>query len=589
MAISGGYLLIDEPIIRHGINKHTACDLTNMGDYALKAVNAIQDTPWKLNRLALDVAREFNNLGSNLSLTKNGKTEFVLRVAPPLDPDHKLMPHPACKRREDWETLSQEQRKAVTTEQATVRKLYEQEVGEFTNFARTLMAAEIMGEAEEFYFPHNMDFRTRIYPIPAYLQPQGNDFAKGLLRFARGNTLGRQGLYWMKSILAAHWGEDKLSHDARNAYVEDELSFGMLQRWVDDPVTNRGWIEADKPWQFLSLAFEYVTAIRTGDPESFNSFLPGNLDGSCNGAQHLSILGRDQIGATATNCTSDPVRHDLYQTVAQSVFETIMKDRNTPSDIQSLAAEWLPRLENPKDRRNVVKRAVMTTPYGVTPRGIGDFMKNDGHTKGMSDEWGSAKYMRDLIVQAIEGTITCGKEIQVYFAAVAEKCAEEGKALQWDTPAGFKVTQGYHNLVESSVRAYGTQYRVMAQPEEGQDMEEFHRLIGMNKKKMGQAASPNVVHSCDASHLQITTVRCHQAGIRNFSMIHDSFGCPFAEMGTMRDILRQSIVDMYQEDYLTKWTDSVEGYSGLSMSDIKKPTQGTFDINEILESEYFFS
>ena len=78
-----------------------------------------------------------------------------------------------------------------------------------------------------------------------------------------------------------------------------------------------------------------------------------------------------------------------------------------------------------------------------------------------------------------------------------------------------------------------------------------------------------------------------EAGVRDFSMIHDSFGCPFAHVGLMRDILRQSAVDMYSGDYLQKWKESVERYSGLKMPE--PPKTGEFDIQEILQSEFFFS
>jgi DNA-directed RNA polymerase len=37
------------------------------------------------------------------------------------------------------------------------------------------------------------------------------------------------------------------------------------------------------------------------NPEEFVSHLPVPLDGSCNGLQHLAAMGRDVVGAQATN------------------------------------------------------------------------------------------------------------------------------------------------------------------------------------------------------------------------------------------------------------------------------------------------
>lgn len=39
---------------------------------------------------------------------------------------------------------------------------------------------------DQIYFPHNMDFRGRVYPIPPHLNHMGADVNRGLLEFAEG-------------------------------------------------------------------------------------------------------------------------------------------------------------------------------------------------------------------------------------------------------------------------------------------------------------------------------------------------------------------------------------------------------------------
>lgn len=39
---------------------------------------------------------------------------------------------------------------------------------------------------EILYFPHNMDFRGRVYPISPYLSHMGDDINRSLLLFAKG-------------------------------------------------------------------------------------------------------------------------------------------------------------------------------------------------------------------------------------------------------------------------------------------------------------------------------------------------------------------------------------------------------------------
>lgn len=51
---------------------------------------------------------------------------------------------------------------------------------------------------EKFYFPHNIDFRGRAYPIPPHLNHIGSDVCRGLLKFAKRKPLGAEGLRWLK-------------------------------------------------------------------------------------------------------------------------------------------------------------------------------------------------------------------------------------------------------------------------------------------------------------------------------------------------------------------------------------------------------
>lgn len=55
-------------------------------------------------------------------------------------------------------------------------------------------------------------------------------------------------------------------------------------------------MEKDDPWQFLAACIEFTNALRSGDPENYISHLPIHQDGTCNGLQHYSALGRDTLG-----------------------------------------------------------------------------------------------------------------------------------------------------------------------------------------------------------------------------------------------------------------------------------------------------
>ena len=53
-------------------------------------------------------------------------------------------------------------------------------------------------DLDAIYFPHNIDFRGRTYPIPPHLNHLGSDIDRGLLQFADKQPIGDNGMFWMK-------------------------------------------------------------------------------------------------------------------------------------------------------------------------------------------------------------------------------------------------------------------------------------------------------------------------------------------------------------------------------------------------------
>lgn len=62
-------------------------------------------------------------------------------------------------------------------------------------------------DEEAFYYPHNLDFRGRAYPMHPSLNHLGADMSRGLLQFSEAKPLGAGGLRWLEisvSLLAWH-------------------------------------------------------------------------------------------------------------------------------------------------------------------------------------------------------------------------------------------------------------------------------------------------------------------------------------------------------------------------------------------------
>ncbi len=60
-----------------------------------------------------------------------------------------------------------------------------------------LQVANEFKDELRFYFPHNLDFRGRAYPLHPHLNHMGPDVCRGLLTFAEARPLGPDGIGWL--------------------------------------------------------------------------------------------------------------------------------------------------------------------------------------------------------------------------------------------------------------------------------------------------------------------------------------------------------------------------------------------------------
>jgi len=196
--------------------------------------------------------------------------------------------------------------------------------------------AERFKEDERIYFPYNVDFRGRAYPIPPNLNHLGNDMCRGLLKFAEEKPLGKDGLFWLKVHLANLFGKSKMSLDDRRKFADDHVD--LIFKVADEPLDERWWLDADEPWQALAACKEIAAAIRhpTG-PESYPCSLPVHADGSCNGLQHYAALGRDHHGGDQVNLTPGDTPRDVYAGVCDLVVKKLAAEADAPLEDGGLA------------------------------------------------------------------------------------------------------------------------------------------------------------------------------------------------------------------------------------------------------------
>lgn len=605
--INGGYYInLKRPIPLVRLNEKTVMDL--YGDLDMpdvyKAVNAIQETPWRINQRVLKVAQE-------ISKWKHIPDGLEMPLAEPEEPP--VRPEEADKD----PNVQKEWRKAMVIyfQRDNKRKSKRYAVN------AQLALADIYKDYERIYFPHNLDFRGRVYPL-TLLNPQGTDFCKSLLEFADGAPLGDSGVAWLAIQGANCYGLDKKPLEERIAWVYENTE--LILRTAKDPLTYLEWTETDSPWEFLAFCFEWADFMDQGT--DYVSHIPVAFDGSCSGIQHFSAMLKDEIGGTAVNLVPDDKVHDIYGIVAEHVKKAVMKDAQggtedelkTAEDgteyvskgTKALANEWLAY----GITRKVTKRPTMTLSYGAKKFGFTEQILEDTiypclehHPLAFSKPRQAATYMADKIWNSLGEVVVKAREAMDWLQTASGLLATdkningENLPTQWVTPSGFLVRQRYPKVRLKKLKTFcsGTIHvsDESGAPEESKKEGETFQIsvsedLGeIDSRKQKQGIAPNYVHSMDASHLMLTVDACVDAGIHQFAMIHDSYGCPAGQGDLMFSLVREVFAETYkQNDVLQDLHDQVENM--LSPKKAKElppvPKHGTLDLDVVKQSMYAF-
>ncbi|KAK0563986.1 DNA-directed RNA polymerase [Tilletia horrida] len=419
---------------------------------------------------------------------------------------------------------------------------------------------------ERFYLPHNIDFRGRAYPIPPHLHHLGSDLSRGLLLFADAKPLQATGLRWLRVHLANLYGFDKASFGDRVQFALDNEE--NIRKSAEDPINFRWWAQAEEPFQCLAACVELAQAMAYPEgPEAYPCRLPVHQDGTCNGLQHYAALGGDMEGAKQVNLSRGDAPADVYTGVAELVMKRVNEDAAAGSEIA--------RVLQGKVTRKVVKQTVMTTVYGVTLIGAKDqVMRRLSDRKDVPAEkvWEASAYLARLIISSIGDLFSGAQAIQNWLHESASLIAksihkdriehairyertgpqksapmrnrlvlEQMTSVIWQTPLGLPVVQPYRRHKKKQM-ATAVQTVFIHDP-----------LVctQVAPAKQASAFPPNFVHSLDATHMMLTALECHSAGL-TFASVHDSYWTHACDIDTMSDIIRDTFVRLHSQDILAR-------------------------------------
>lgn len=538
------------------------------------AINTVQEVPWRINKRVYEVAQHCweNDLligGMPSKKLHNVKEE---------------LPRPA-EADDDPEIDRQWRIRASALHAANARM-----PSHVMKASRTLTVAGKYLE-DVFYFPHAYDFRGRMYPVPTDLQPQGQDLARGLLTFAEGKPVTEEAAWWLSIQLANTWGMDKVPFGDRHQWVLDNEA--MFLSIALDPLADRRWSDSPggEPWQALAACLEWVRYLENGP--GMMSSLPIRVDGTCNGIQHLSAMVRDAEGGSSVNLVPDDHPHDIYMEIAELAGDILvmLREENDQPRLSMLASRWLEALGG-RLPRGLTKRPVMIFPYGGTKDAYRkytlEWMKEfDPHHERIPSELRGD--MLTLMVQvlwdAVSAQLRKQSEVQKWLQQCAELAAVRGTPLSWTTPSGFVVRHFYGKRKERRIDTLIDGQRVQLRDwETTADLDVSDQLRGI---------PPNFTHSMDASVLQTTINKAWNCGIDALTCIHDSYGTVAADMDLLNACLRDSFVWTYRQPILEQFRQECLHVldDDLVTRDAMPavPSFGALDIEEVLDSEYFFA
>mmetsp|Transcript_7811 Transcript_7811/g.7267 ORF Transcript_7811/g.7267 Transcript_7811/m.7267 type:complete len:299 (-) Transcript_7811:298-1194(-) len=274
----------------------------------------------------------------------------------------------------------------------------------------------------------------------------GPDINRGILEFSQGKPLGKEGLFWLKVHLANKIGQDKLSLKERAHYAESIME--TVHRCAQDPKNHLEWLEGDNPWQTLACMFELSEAMNSGDPENHVSHSHCHVDGSFNGMQHYSALGRDHRGGAQVNLLDSARPGDVYT----GILELVLKEIDNESDEKLMeVAESLKGNVN----RKVIKQTVMTSVYGVTFIGaraqIQRQLKDKKIYETNGELYNASKYLAKVTIKCIGDMFKDVNNIKDWFAKSAKTVAHTGDPVKWLTPLGLPCVQPYKYMSPKNV------------------------------------------------------------------------------------------------------------------------------------------
>ncbi|MEC8066255.1 MAG: DNA-directed RNA polymerase [Pseudomonadota bacterium] len=579
----GGYLTLHTSMVKHrsGFNKNYF--ESNVSVEVFNCINNLQKVRWRINHSVYKVLSYTSNLPCGFEgLPVLGSFE---KPAKPFIPEHLSglnigdMPEPYQGTMREWKD--------------ECKRYHEQKRKRSQKYIQFKRSMDIAQEYldRDFWFVYQYDSRGRVYPLSKYLNYQsGGDVVRALLTFAeeKAVTTAEQ-LEQLKIHGANLYGLDKLTYEERVSWVEGNAK--DISNVAKDPMECKWWVNADCPWQFLAFCFEYQKYLDNGLP--FDSNLPISSDATCSGLQHLSAMLKDPVVGAKVNLIPSDVRRDLYQDIADQMNDELCNRSDC------IALHWKGHVD-----RTLTKSPVMTVPYSVTHDGNVNQIKEalENHPNAKELDWlerlEHSRYLAGLCRDVLDDILGKVKEGQKYMREIVKVHNKNNVPVRWVSPVGFPVWMvNYKSKVErvkSTLKWAGFGFGDTKRVRTNLAIDDETTI---KKVKQLNSICANVVQSMDAALMSRVVSNSIEAEVDSFMMIHDSFGTHVADKVKLDEIVRRSMVEIYEEkdilDELASYPKALDYKEITTGGDVRwtprLPLRGDLSLGEVVKSRYFFS
>lgn len=579
----GGYLLngveYEEPLFTKKIGYGKSSEIDEKGIQYF-VINKMMETPFKINKDLLMYLREYNNK-HKLLIDPKFKQEAALRGA--------------VKRNKYQEKEYQ---------QLLSKNLLEEYI---INIANTY------SNVPEIYFPIKLDNRGRLYPKSAYFHYQGSELAKALILFARPDTIkrtDREAIEYLKAYGATCFGNglNRKSYSVRLEWVEKH--WNEILEFDKSDLVNK----ADEKYLFLSFCLEmrrFDNYLNNENIYEFKTYLPIQLDGTCNGFQHLALLSNEtklfeSLNLFEAKKSDDP--KDFYEHIIKSIniyLESLIA--STKSKINELeylvrenkenylqqsnteqsphAIEYTNRIEqicNLKDKieslgrllnlglsRSNIKPAVMTKPYNAKDKSLVSYIKDtlifdhsediiitnkEGEKVKFTRGWYKIQdYSKNYVNHSdIELLVNCLNEIlYLNYPRIKQLTIylnEIGKILnKLNLPIVWRLPNGLM-VSQKYMLKHTKQVKPFSYLKTSLTLTITDK-VKIDKSKQLTALMPNLVHSLDAATLSLLYNSFYNSVDNNvnFYSVHDCYGVTAKYVDLLISLLRTIYINLYSD------------------------------------------